>query len=67
MTDWLPWGLTLMVGLFTTTYLALESLTKTPAGQAPNLGKASLALITIIVSTIVYAMYVAYGERWLWY
>ncbi|MCS4539040.1 MAG: hypothetical protein HYY67_09305 [Thaumarchaeota archaeon] len=68
MTDWLPWGFVLMVGLFATTHFALESLGKTPVGQTPNLSKAGLALkITILVSAIVYAMYIAYGERWLWY
>lgn len=68
MTDWLPWGFVLMVGFFATSYFALNSLSNTPVGQKPNLSRASLTLkITIIISTILYAMYIAYGQSWIWY
>jgi hypothetical protein len=68
MTDWLPWGFVFMVGSFATLYFSLQAIEKTPVGQTPNLRKAKLAFnITIALSLLVYSMYLAYGEAWIWY
>jgi len=67
MTDWLPWGWVLMVGSFTTQALMLRAL-KASGVKASELRTVKLALaLTAILSFAVYALYVFYGERWIWY
>lgn len=68
MTDWLPWGGALMVGTLATLGLTLRSLQRTPVGQAPDLGAARKALVaTAVVTAVLYALYLALDEDWLWY
>jgi hypothetical protein len=68
MTDWLPWGAALMAGTFATIGLALRSLGRTPVGQRPDLRHAKRALLaTVVLSVALFALYLAFGERWIWY
>lgn len=68
MTDWMPWGLVLMTGTFVTLWLALRAVGETPAGRAPDLRRARLALIVTVASSFfVYALYLVFQEGWLPY
>lgn len=68
MTDWLPWGLAMMIGMFTTLALQLRALALTPVGQRPDLRLARRSFrITVLVTVVVYLLYVVLGEGWLWY
>ncbi|MHB8604572.1 MAG: hypothetical protein ACYDCK_04890 [Thermoplasmatota archaeon] len=68
MTDWLPWGFTLMVGTFTTLALALAAVGRAPVGERPRLGPAWIALgATVVASFAIYSLYLLYGESWVWY
>lgn len=68
MTDWLPWAAVLMAGTFATLGLLLRQLGRTPVGQVPDLRSARMALAATIVATLaVYALYLLFGERWIWY
>lgn len=68
MTDWLPWGAVVMAGTFATLALVLQGLGRTPAGQVPDLRNARRALwATVVASAVVFGLYLAFGERWIWY
>ena len=68
MTDWLPWGATMMAGTFTTLAFTLRAVGRTEAGQRPNLRAAWGALAaTVTASLAVYALCLLFGERWVWY
>ena len=68
MTDWLPWGSVLMAGTFATLWLTLQAVGRTPAGQVPDLRSAKRALLaTIFASVAVFALYLVFAERWIWY
>ncbi|MCA1811660.1 MAG: hypothetical protein LC623_06575 [Halobacteriales archaeon] len=68
MTDWLPWGASLMAGFFVTQGLTLWTLGKTPVGTKPDLRWAWWSLIVFAILALgIYAMYLLYGERWIWY
>jgi hypothetical protein len=68
MTDWLPWGASVMAGVFVTQVLLLRSIGRTPVGERPNLRFAwwSLTLFAILALGL-YTMYLLFGERWIWY
>jgi len=68
VTDWLPWGFALMVGIVATQALTLRALAKAPLGQRPDLRPAGWALAaTALVSGALYLLYVLFGECWLPY
>jgi hypothetical protein len=68
MTDWLPWGFVLMAGTFTTLALALRGIQRTAVGDHPDLRNAWWSLgATVALSLGVYALYLLFGERWVWH
>lgn len=68
MTDWLPWGLVVMVGLVGTSALTLRALARTPLGERPDVRPAAWALgATAVLAAGVYLLYILFGECWLPY
>lgn len=68
MTDWLPWGLVLMVAVFWTLASLLRVLGRTTIGATPDLRPVWRVLgIGAGATLAVYLVYIVFQERWLWY
>lgn len=70
MTDWIPWGIVVTAGTFTTLALLLRTLGRTPMGARPDLRAARTVLIVTVVATVIlFVVYLVAGEDWLrgWY
>jgi hypothetical protein len=68
MTDWLPWGLVLMVWVFSTLGLAMRQIGRTPVGTVPDLRMPRRALFIGAAATfLVNLVYIVFEERWIWY
>lgn len=67
MTDWLPWALVFMTGVFATLWLLIRTLEESaPAGA--DFRRVRLAfLVTLVATVVVYALHVVAGESWLPY
>lgn len=68
MTDWLPWGAVLMAGTFATLALLLRAVGRAAPGRPPDLRAAWAAFaLTVVAALAVYALYLLFGEGWVWY
>ena len=68
MTDWLPWGAIVMAGAIATAAVTLRQIGRTPVGTKPDLRPAWWTLAASSVAALaVYALYLVYGESWVWY
>ena len=68
MTDWLPWGFVFAVTVFLSLGLLLRTLQRTPVGTTPDLaGVWRVLRIGGAATVLVYAVYLVFQERWLWY
>lgn len=67
MTDWLPVVGVGLAGTFTTLGLLLKGLGNAE-GRARAIGAATKAFwVTVVLTALVYAMYLVFDENWLWY
>lgn len=65
MTDWLPVVGIGLAGTLTTLGLLLSGL---QSGAASRLVAARRAFwVTVVATALVYALYLVFGESWLWY
>ena len=68
MTDWLPWGFVVMLGMYTTLGLVLRALEKSSVIQKKDLRLVKIFFwFSILLSLIVYSLYLITGEAWIWY